>query len=106
MDLLDLGARSAFLADLEFAEMGRLAEKFGIRDVFSWIWSCMKLCQTPPKCILNLIPCMLGNWAFVDEFLSFDLLGDEYSFVVYREYRYFEGIFFQCSLNLPFFIGV
>jgi hypothetical protein len=34
MDLLDLGARSAFLADLEFAEMGRLAEKFGTRDVF------------------------------------------------------------------------
>jgi len=33
MDLVDLGSRSKFLADLEFAELGRLAEKIG-RELF------------------------------------------------------------------------
>ena len=81
-----------------------MAEKIGSRGVFFGSRAAWSSAKTTPKCILNLIPCMLGNWAFVGELLYFDLLGDEYSFIVYCEYRYLEGIFFQCSLNLPFFI--
>ena len=34
MDLVDLRARSKFLADLEFVELGRLARKIRSRSVF------------------------------------------------------------------------
>ena len=34
LDLVALGAKSTFLADLEFAKLGRLAEKNGSRAVF------------------------------------------------------------------------
>ena len=33
MDLVDLGSRSMFLADLEFTELGRLVKKIG-RELF------------------------------------------------------------------------
>ena len=34
MDLVDLGARSKFLADLKLAEIGRFARKIGRGSVF------------------------------------------------------------------------
>jgi hypothetical protein len=43
-----LGARSMDLVDLEFLELGCLAEKNGV-ELFLWIWSCVELSQTRPK---------------------------------------------------------
>jgi hypothetical protein len=48
MDLVELGARSMDLVDLEFLELGCLAEKKWSGTVF-WIWSCVELSQTRPK---------------------------------------------------------
>jgi hypothetical protein len=43
-----LGAKSIDLVDLEFLELGCLAEKNGV-ELFLWIWSCVELSQTHPK---------------------------------------------------------
>jgi hypothetical protein len=48
MDLVELGARSMDLVDLEFLELGCLAGKDGV-ELFLWIWSCVELSQTRPK---------------------------------------------------------
>jgi hypothetical protein len=48
MDLVELGARSMDLVDLEFLELGCLAGKKWSGAVF-WIWSCVELSQTRPK---------------------------------------------------------
>jgi hypothetical protein len=47
MDLVELGARSMDLLDLEFLELGCLAGKKWSGVVF-WIWSCVELFQTRP----------------------------------------------------------
>jgi hypothetical protein len=47
MDLVELGARSTDLVDLEFLELWCLAGKNGA-ELFLWIWSCVKLSQTRP----------------------------------------------------------
>jgi hypothetical protein len=47
MDLVELGARSMDLVDLEFLELGCLAGKKWSEAVF-WIWSCVELSQTHP----------------------------------------------------------
>jgi hypothetical protein len=48
MDLVELGARSMDLVDLEFLELGCLAGKKWSGAVF-WIWSCVELSQTRPR---------------------------------------------------------
>jgi hypothetical protein len=48
MDLVELGARSMDLVDLEFLELRCLAGKNGV-ELFLWIWSCVELSQTRPK---------------------------------------------------------
>jgi hypothetical protein len=50
MDLVELGARSMDLVNLEFLELGRLAGKNGV-ELFLWIWSCVELSQTHPKTV-------------------------------------------------------
>jgi hypothetical protein len=46
MDLVELGARSMDLVDLEFLELWCLANG---AELFLWIWSCVELSQTRPK---------------------------------------------------------
>jgi hypothetical protein len=48
MDLVELGARSIDLVDLEFLEPGCLAGKNGVEPFF-WIQSRVELSQTRPK---------------------------------------------------------
>jgi hypothetical protein len=48
MDLVELGARSIDLVDLEFLELGCLAGKNGV-ELFFLIRSCVELSQTRPK---------------------------------------------------------
>jgi hypothetical protein len=48
MDLVELGAISMDLVDLEFLELGVWQEKNGV-GLFLWIWSCVELSQTRPK---------------------------------------------------------
>jgi hypothetical protein len=48
MDLVELGARSMDLVDLEFLELGCLAGKNEV-ELFLWIWNCVELSQTRPK---------------------------------------------------------
>jgi hypothetical protein len=47
MDLVELGARSMDLVDLEFWSCGVWQEKNG-GELFFWIWSCVELSQTRP----------------------------------------------------------
>jgi hypothetical protein len=47
MDLVELGARSMDLMDLEFLELGVWQKKNGV-ELFLWIWSCVELSQTRP----------------------------------------------------------
>jgi hypothetical protein len=55
MDLVELGARSMDLVDLEFLELGCLAGKNGV-ELFLWIWSCVELSQTRPGNIEECTP--------------------------------------------------
>jgi hypothetical protein len=59
MDLVELGAKSIDLVDLEFLELGCLAEKNGV-ELFLWIWSCVELSQTRPK-QLNFHDCVFSE---------------------------------------------
>jgi hypothetical protein len=45
--MVELGARSMDLVDLEFLELGCLAGRNGV-ELFLWIWSCVELSQTRP----------------------------------------------------------
>jgi hypothetical protein len=47
MVLLDLGARSTFLVDLEFTELDRLATKIRSKAIFLDLELCRSLTNTP-----------------------------------------------------------
>ena len=61
MDLVGLRARSTFLADLEFVELGRLTGKIGSRAAWSSAkhplrWRCWQMCGNVADITIILWP--------------------------------------------------